>query len=110
MGYLPRVAANKEWNQPKRKKCVVVNKAERSWRSEEHFGNRHGDGGLGVCPAGFQSCFGSASPHSSHLCFGMVMYTCAVVCWKYVICFFILNLQVLQLRDCHESLKRRCTF
>jgi hypothetical protein len=33
MGYLLRKAANKAWNQPKRKKCVAVNKAERSWRS-----------------------------------------------------------------------------
>ena len=36
MGYLLRKAVNSEWNQLKRKKCVVVNKAERSWRSEEH--------------------------------------------------------------------------
>ena len=35
MGYMLRKAANREWNQPKRKKCVAVNKAERSWRSEE---------------------------------------------------------------------------
>ena len=37
MGYLPRRAANREWNQPKRKKCVAVTEAERSWRSEERF-------------------------------------------------------------------------
>ena len=41
IGYLSRRAANREWNQPKRKKCVSVNKAERSWRSEEYFDIRH---------------------------------------------------------------------
>ena len=40
---LLRRAANREWNQPKRKKCAAVNKAERSWRSEERFDIRHGD-------------------------------------------------------------------
>ena len=30
VGYLPKRAANREWSQPKRKKCVVVNKAKRS--------------------------------------------------------------------------------
>jgi hypothetical protein len=34
MGYLLRKADNREWNQPKRKKCVAVNKAERSWTSD----------------------------------------------------------------------------
>ena len=29
LGYLPRKAANKKWNQPKRKKFVAVNKDER---------------------------------------------------------------------------------
>jgi len=38
--YLLKKAANREWNQPK--KCVAVIKAERSWRSEEHFIIRHG--------------------------------------------------------------------
>lgn len=28
VGYLPRSAANRAWNQSKRKTCVVVNKAE----------------------------------------------------------------------------------
>jgi hypothetical protein len=30
MGYLLRKAVNREWNQPKRKICVVVNKAEKT--------------------------------------------------------------------------------
>ena len=29
MGYLLRSAANRGWNQPKRKKCVAINKAEK---------------------------------------------------------------------------------
>jgi hypothetical protein len=29
--YLLRKAANREWDQPKRKNCVAVNKAERTW-------------------------------------------------------------------------------
>jgi hypothetical protein len=34
MGYLLRKAANREWNQPKRKNCVAVNEAERDWTSD----------------------------------------------------------------------------
>jgi hypothetical protein len=37
VGYLPRRAANRVWNQPKREKCIAVNKVERSWSSEERF-------------------------------------------------------------------------
>ena len=54
-GYLPGKAVNKEWNQPKRKKCVAVNKAERSWISEEDFDIRHGNAESGACPTGFWS-------------------------------------------------------
>ena len=43
VGCLPRKAANREWNQPKREKCVSGNEDERSWRSEECFDIRHGD-------------------------------------------------------------------
>jgi hypothetical protein len=28
VAYLPRRTANREWNQPKRKKCVAINKAK----------------------------------------------------------------------------------
>jgi hypothetical protein len=62
-GYLLRKAANKKWKQPIRKKCVAVNKAEKSWRSEEHFDIGHGDAESGVCPTSFQSCFGPVFPH-----------------------------------------------
>jgi hypothetical protein len=38
MGYLLRKAANREWNQPRRKKFVAVNKDEKGvGRSEECF-------------------------------------------------------------------------
>jgi hypothetical protein len=30
MGYLLRKAASREWNQPKKKNCAAVNKAERT--------------------------------------------------------------------------------
>ena len=74
MRHLRRKAANREWNQPKRKKCVGGNKAKRSWRSEESFDIRHEDAEFGVCPAGFQlylnQYFLTMSPS---LCFGMVM-------------------------------------
>lgn len=63
MSSLVRKTANREWNQPKRKKFIAVNKDERSWRSEEHFDIRHGDAEFGVLPAGFLSCFGPVFSH-----------------------------------------------
>ena len=36
-GYLLRRAADMEWNQPQRKKCVLVSKDKRSWRSEQRL-------------------------------------------------------------------------
>lgn len=33
-GSLPRKAANREWKQPKRRKCVAVSKAERTERAK----------------------------------------------------------------------------
>ena len=53
MGYLLRRDANRVWSQPKRKKCVVINKAERIWRSEQYFDIRHGDIKLEVCLVSF---------------------------------------------------------
>lgn len=44
---------------------VVVNKAERSWRAEEHFDLRHGDAEFGDGPAGFRFCFGPVFPRSA---------------------------------------------
>ena len=63
VGYLLRKAANREWNQPKRKKFVAVNTNERSWRSEESFVITHGDAELRVCPASFWPYFGPVFPH-----------------------------------------------
>lgn len=42
MGYLPRIASNREWSQVKRKKHVAVKKTKQSLRCEEHFDIRHG--------------------------------------------------------------------
>jgi hypothetical protein len=39
MGYLLRKAANREWNQPRRKNCVIVNKPERSLTSNMEIQN-----------------------------------------------------------------------
>ena len=61
--YLQIRTANREWKHSKRRKCVVLNKAEWNWKSEEHFDIRHGDAEFRVCPAGFQSCFGPVFPH-----------------------------------------------
>ena len=55
MGNLPRNIFNREWIQPKRKKCVIVNKYERSCRSEECFDIRHRDAAFEACTAGFWS-------------------------------------------------------
>ena len=63
MGLLPKRAANRKQNQLKREKCIVVNKAERTWRSEKCFDNKHGNTELRVCPTGFQSCFGPVFPY-----------------------------------------------
>ena len=61
--YLPRKAANREQNQPKRKNFVAVSKDEKSWRDEECFNIRHGDSEFGDCPASFWSYFGPIFPH-----------------------------------------------
>ena len=55
LGYLLRKVANRQWNQPRRKKFVAVNKDEKVVGG--HFGIRHGDAEFGLCPAGFLSCF-----------------------------------------------------
>ena len=45
------------------REVYVVNKAERGWRSEEHFDIRHGDAEFGICPTGFWFCFGPVFSH-----------------------------------------------
>jgi hypothetical protein len=87
LGRLLRKAANQIWNQPKREKCVAVNKTERNLRSEEYFDNRHGNEEFGVCSAGFRSCFGPIFPYyapSSCLSDWKCMI-CTIVCWEHVI-------------------------
>ena len=75
MGYLTRREAHGKWNQPKRKKCVAVNKDVRSWRSAECFDIRHRDAEFGVCATSFQSCFGPVLPYCApFLPFGTVVY------------------------------------
>lgn len=73
--YLLRRAAYREWNQPNRHKCVAVNIAERSWRSEEHFDIRLGKAEFRVCPAGFWSYFSPVFLHyAPFFPFEMMMY------------------------------------
>lgn len=55
-------------NGTKIKKCVTVNKAERSWRSEECFDGRPGDAEFGVCPYIFQSYFSPVPLHCALFC------------------------------------------
>ncbi|KAL6037599.1 hypothetical protein STEG23_004918, partial [Scotinomys teguina] len=63
LGHLTREAANREWNQPQRKKYVDINKVEQRWRYDEYFDIRHGDAEFEVSPSNFQSSFGAAIPH-----------------------------------------------
>jgi hypothetical protein len=83
--YLLRIAADQMWSQPKREKCVAVNKAERNWRSEEPFDIRHRDADIGVCTDGFQTCFAPIFPHCALFSPFWNDRFCAIVWWKYVI-------------------------
>jgi len=93
MRYLLRKAANREWIQPKRKNCVAVNKAERSWTSDME---KHS---LEFA----QQIFGLALVQYflTMMFFGMAIYI--LWCWKYVVCFLILILQVITVKVLHES-------
>jgi hypothetical protein len=61
MGYVLRKAANREWNQPRRKQLLQSTKMKKEWRSEDRFDISHGDAEFGVYPAGFLSFFGDYS-------------------------------------------------
>ena len=100
---LLRRAANRKWNQPKRKKCVEVNKADRSWRSEERFGIRHGDAEFGVSPGGFWFCF--VQYFLTILQFATVTYILCHYMLEACALFLISIYRGLQLRDC-MSLRR----
>ena len=113
--YLLRKTANREWEQPKRKRSVAVNKAVGSCRSKECFDIRHGDAEFGVCPAGYNLAlvhyFLTLSP-SLH--FGMAMYIlCHYMLELYELPFFVVYFyRWFQLRDC-MNLRRDfelCTF
>jgi hypothetical protein len=72
MGYHPREAAKREISKPDRGVCVVVHKAERSWRSEKCLDITHGDAQLEFA----QFVVGIALVHSfltvfPYLCFGI---------------------------------------
>jgi hypothetical protein len=78
-GHLLRKAANREWNQPRGKKYVTVNKNERSWRSEEQTSNFPLTSDMEIWSLEFvQLVFGLALVQSfftvlSSLCFAMLM-------------------------------------
>lgn len=55
---LGRGSTNRVWKQPILEKWILVNKVERSSRSEERFDIRHRDVEFGACPASFLSPFG----------------------------------------------------
>ena len=46
MGYMLRKAANREWNQPRRKQLLQSTKMKKEWRSEDRFDISHGDESL----------------------------------------------------------------
>lgn len=94
MGYPLRKAASREWSLFKIKNCVVVEKANRSWSSEECFDIRHGDRVWSLSCwflVLLWSSISSLFSLSSLLEYQCVF--CVIVCWKYVICFSILILQ-----------------
>lgn len=53
MGYLLRKIANGKMKQPKIKKYIVINRAEKSRTNEEILDIRHGDAECVVCPVIF---------------------------------------------------------
>jgi hypothetical protein len=56
-----------EWNKPKKKKCVAVNKTERNWTSEECFNITHQNADFGVISAAFLFGFGPVFPYYAPL-------------------------------------------
>ena len=67
-----RRAVTWEWKQPKKKKCVAVNKVERNWTSEECFDITHQNAEFGDFSAGFLFGFGPVFPYYAP--FGMVRF------------------------------------
>ena len=90
-----------------RERCVVVNKAERSWIFEELFDIRHGGAELDFYIASFWFYFFSVSPHCApSVCFGMIMDILYILFWKCVIQILLLVLQGIIVKKLHESQKR----
>jgi hypothetical protein len=58
MDYLLRKAVNMEWNQPKRKKFVAVNKDEKGFGDLKITSTSDMEMHFGVYPSIFLSCFG----------------------------------------------------
>jgi hypothetical protein len=99
--YLPRKTVGSEHSQPKRKRepmWVAVDNVI----GVEPFGTHImpfyaldagcGDAGFNVCPAGVWSCFGPVLPwYSSIPQFWNGNVYCVTICWKYIICFLILQ-------------------
>lgn len=60
---------------PREREVCCSQQTESSWRSEEHFDIRHGDGEFGGFPTGFLPCFGPEfSYYAPFPPFGMVIY------------------------------------
>ena len=102
MGYLLKKAANREWDQLKREKCVAVNKAERKWSYEECFYIRYGDIDWEFAQLGFGLAL--VQYFLTMLPLGMVMY---VLCYCMLeVCNLLFHFYFRRVRVCHESQKR----
>lgn len=74
VGHVPRRAANRKWEQPKRELSLAGREARRE-TSSKSFGLRHGATGFGVYSAAFWFCFGPEFLHCAlFLPFEMVTY------------------------------------
>lgn len=100
------------WNQPKRKNCVAVNKAEMSWRSEQLFDKRHRNAEIKICVASFQVCFGPVFPYYSPFTpfWNCNVYPVALHIWSIWLCdlLFYLILQRITVKILYQSQKRLC--
>ena len=86
----------------------MVNKLNRVADVErEHFDVRHGDAEFGICPTGLAFIQYLLAIMLPSLHFRMVMcISHAIVCWKYVICFFIFILQGFRIKRLQDSQKK----
>jgi hypothetical protein len=102
MRCLPGRAAHKEWDQPRREKCVTVSKAARV-EPPLPFDTRHGTTRFEVCPARFSvflflffALLGFGLPLVQYFptvplsVSSEVGYILCTACWKHVISFLSL--------------------